>query len=468
MIPHVPPPPPADPFARYGGHVLRVDPLATYGGFSMPPATRLQLQFPAKMQVLFRPFRYKVGEGGRGSAKSWSFARALLIVGMQRKVRIMCAREVQNTIADSVHKLLSDQIDAMGLRAWYRITQSSIRGVNGTEFLFVGLGDLAVAKNRTKIKSFESVDICWVEEAESITATTWEVLIPTIRKEGSEIWITYNPNLATDATYKRFHENPPPNAVVIRINWNENPWLSKVLLDEKDYLFRVDPEAAEHVWNGKLKQHAEATVFRGKYVLENFETPDKMRFYHGVDWGFAQDPLVLIRCYITTVGKEGRPEDRGEHLWIDQESWGIGVDIDQMVGPEAGARQHTGRLYHFEKVPSYRRWPVKADSARPELISYVKNKGIAISAAEKWKGSVEDGVAHLRGFVKIHIHKENCPHMADEASLYRYEVDKNDARIILPEIVDKHNHCWDAVRYALDGVIKRRGSGSVWAKCAQY
>ncbi len=471
MIPTVPPtPPPADPFARYGGHVLRLDELSKYGGYSLPPATPLQLQFPYKMQGLFQPMRYKVLEGGRGSAKSWSAARALIVTSMQRKVRILCARQHQNTIADSVHKLLADQIAAMGLGPWFRVTKTGIRGSNGSEFIFIGLGDLAQANNRTKIKSFESIDICWVEEAESITDETWQVLIPTIRKAGSEIWVVYNPNLEKDATYQRFHRNPPPNAFVVQINWNENPWLSKELLDEKNYLFRVDPEAAEHVWNGKLKQHAEATIFRGKYVVENFDTPEDVRYFHGIDWGFANDPLVMERCYITTVGLEGRPEDRGEHLWINGETWGIGVEINEMVGPTAGARIETsngpGRLFAFEKLPTYRKWPVKADNARPELISYVKAKGIPIKPADKWKGSVEDGIAHLRGFVKIHIHKDNCPHMAEEASLYRWKVDKANGEI-LPEPVDMHNHCWDAIRYALDGYIKRRGSGSVWAKCAQ-
>src|SRR5690606_19695553 len=163
-------------------------------------------EFPSKLKPLFQPYRYKVAYGGRGATKSWGFARALLIQGAQRKLRILCTREVQKSIKDSVHSLLSDQIQAMGLGHIYQVLQTEIRGVNGTEFLFAGLSTQTVES----IKSYEGVDICWVEEARAVSKRSWSILIPTIRKEGSEIWVSFNPELDTDETYVRFVVNPPP------------------------------------------------------------------------------------------------------------------------------------------------------------------------------------------------------------------------------------------------------------------
>ena len=166
-------------------------------------------EFPEKLSILFDKARYKVLYGGRGGAKSWGVARALLILGCKSTLRILCAREFQTSIKDSVHKLLSDQIYALGLESFYEITQNSIRGKNGSEFAFVGLKN-----NVANIKSFEGVDICWVEEAQTVSKTSWNVLIPTIRKEQSEIWVTFNPELESDETYQRFVISPPDHAIV--------------------------------------------------------------------------------------------------------------------------------------------------------------------------------------------------------------------------------------------------------------
>jgi phage terminase large subunit len=477
-----PPPPPdySKLFQRYGGYVERVDELDRYGGFSIPDTGFYTIQFHGKMQGLFQPFRYKVLEGGRGGTKSWAVARALIIISLQKKLRIICTREYQNTVADSVHKLLVDQIKALGLEPWFRITAKHIYSSNGSEFVFMGLGDLGKTSNRAKIKSFEGCDICWVEEAEAVTKETWNVLLPTIRKAGSEIWVVYNPCNESDATYQMFHENEPPGALVIKINWRDNFWISKEMLELKDYNFATDPEAADHIWDGKLKQHAEATIFRKKYIPEDFVTPQfimsydqkgklvetPIQFFHAVDWGFANDPLTMVRFYMTEepAGKYGGDDCiAGTHLWIDAECWGIGVEINEMVAPHPGALLANGKPYFFEKIPTYRKWPVKADCARPELISYVRNKGINISPAEKWDGSVEDGIAHLRGFIKIHIHKTKCPRACDDFANYRFKVD-NISGQVLPLIVDKSNHAPDAVRYGLDGYIKHGGELDVWRK----
>ena len=204
-----------------------------------------QVQFPAKLECLFNPdsIRYRVLFGGRGGAKSWGIARALLIKAIQNPLRILCAREFQTSIKDSVHKLLSDQITAMGLDTFFEITQAQIRGKNGSEFNFVGLKN-----NVANVKSYEGVDICWVEEAQTVSRHSWNVLIPTIRKEKSEIWVSFNPELETDETYQRFVANPPINAVVQKINWSDNPWFPETLKEEKDALKSRDIQAYNTVW----------------------------------------------------------------------------------------------------------------------------------------------------------------------------------------------------------------------------
>jgi phage terminase large subunit len=206
----------------------------------------VRADFPIKLQPLFKPARYKVAYGGRGGAKSWGYARALLILAAQKKIRILCTREIQKSIKDSVHKLLSDQIEALGYGGLFTILQTEIRCSNGSEFLFAGLSDLTVES----IKSFEGVDIVWVEEAHAVTKRSWSVLIPTIRKDGSEIWITFNPELDTDETYVRFVEQRPPGTVLMPINWPDNPWFSDILRQEKDHLQKIDPVEYENVWNG--------------------------------------------------------------------------------------------------------------------------------------------------------------------------------------------------------------------------
>lgn len=207
--------------------------------------TTIKVEIPEKLTFLFSPSRYKVAHGGRGGAKSWGFARALLIMAYQRPLRVLCAREFQNSIQESVHRLLSEQVDALGLSAHYSVLQSTIRGANGSEFMFAGL-----KSDPTKIKSAEGYDICWVEEAEKVSAQSWDILIPTIRKDGSEIWVSFNPHIETDSTYQRFIVNTPPNAVVAEISWRDNPWFPPELEKERAYLQQIDPEAYLHIWEG--------------------------------------------------------------------------------------------------------------------------------------------------------------------------------------------------------------------------
>lgn len=220
-------------------------------------------EFPAKLQPLFQPARYKILYGGRGGAKSWGIARALLILAASNKLRVLCTREVQKSIKDSVHLLLKDQIGALGYSGLFDVLQTEIRGKPGTPaegsmFLFAGLSDQTV----DSIKSFEGVDVVWVEEAHAVSKRSWSILIPTIRKAGSEIWVSFNPELDTDDTYQRFVVKPPPDAVLIPIGWRDNPWFPEILRKEKDHLEKVDPEAYENVWEGRCRSSVEGAIYK--------------------------------------------------------------------------------------------------------------------------------------------------------------------------------------------------------------
>ena len=231
-----------------------------------PRSIIAKAEFPEKLEFLFKPSRYKCAWGGRGGAKSWGIARALLIQGAQAQLRILCAREFQTSIKDSVHKLLCDQIEALELHSFYEITQASIRGKNGTEFAFAGLKN-----NISNIKSFEGVDICWVEEAQTVSRMSWNVLIPTIRKDKSEIWVSFNPNLETDETYQRFVIAPPADCQTVKVNWSDNPWFPEVLSLEKDALKDRDIQAYNTVWEGICRQTVDGAIFAAEMQSAELE-----------------------------------------------------------------------------------------------------------------------------------------------------------------------------------------------------
>ena len=273
------------------------------------------------------------------------------------------------------------------------------------------------------------------EEAQTISEESWSVLIPTIRKAGSEIWVTFNPLLADDPTTKRFIENPPPEAYVRKVNFDENPYFPPELRAQMEWDKRNDYENYLHVWEGYPRTISDAQIFKGRFVVDEFpeDLAEKAdRLFYGADFGFARDPSTLVRCFIFE-----------KRLYIDYEAYGTGVEIDELPA-----------LY--ESVPGARKWPIKADAARPETISYLRSRcGFQISAAAKWQGSVEDGIAYLKSFDKIVIHPR-CKHAAEEFKLYSYKVDKV-TNEVLPVIVDKNNHVIDAIRYALDGYITQSG-----------
>ena len=253
--------------------------------------------FPKKLQFLFEPHRYKVAYGGRGSGKSWSFARALLIQASHNPIRVLCAREIQKSIKQSVHTLLNDQIQSLGLGAFYEVLEAEIRGLNGSTFSFTGLATNTVES----IKSFEGCDIVWVEEAQTVSKKSWDILIPTIRKPNSEIWVSFNPNIDTDDTYQRFVVEPPENAKVVKVNYQDNPWFPEVLEIERQHSEKTNPDYA-NIWEGECKAAVDGAIYANEIreAQENGRITtvpyDPMLKVHVVfDLGF-NDSMAIILC----------------------------------------------------------------------------------------------------------------------------------------------------------------------------
>lgn len=394
------------------------------GGASL--AHRLVL--PEAYRFLFRPARYKVAYSGRGAGKSWAFADVVLTRALERKVRVLCARQYQTSIADSVHRLLKDRISARGLDAYFTVTQTGITSVTGSEILFKGL-----KLNAAEIKSLEGVDICWVEEAQHVSRDSWDLLIPTIRKDGSEIWISFNPGAVDSETWQRFVAEPPESALVAKTSWRDNPFFPATLEEERRHALRVmEAEDYANIWEGEPLAHAKAQIFAGRYEVEAFESPiSGMRLFYGADWGFADDPTVLVRAFV-----------RDGCLYVDHEAWALGCEIERLPAL-------------FRGVPDAQRWPIRADSSRPELIRYMRRMGFIVKPCRKWPGSIEEGVTFLRSaFERLIIHPR-CERVAEELRLYSYKTDKSTGEV-LPAILDKHNHCMDALRYAIEPVIRGR------------
>ena len=387
------------------------------------------------------PMRYKIAYGGRGSSKSWTIARILLLKAMEKPIRVLCLREIQDSIKDSVHKLLKDQIDLLELQGFI-VQNDCIKHENGSEFLFKGL-----YTNLSKIKSFEGVDIAWIEEGESISALSWQILDPTIRKPNSEIWISFNPRYENDIIYQSFIVNTPDNAIVIKVNWNDNKYFPKELEKQKDTMAINDPDLYLHIWEGQLKKNTSELIFNNKWLIDEFESPTLTHFYYGADWGFSQDPNTVNRVYI------GEYKDMSNCLFIDYE-------INDRPYNEDDKVTSTDIKYLpilWDKMPDIKRHKVNADSSRPETISHMKSKGFKVIGAIKGKGSVEDGIEFMRSFDKIIIHKR-CINTIFEFGNYKFKVDSKSGQVT-NLIVDKYNHHIDAIRYALEPIYKKGAVG---------
>lgn len=375
---------------------------------------------------LLQPARYKGAHGGRGSGKSHFFAEMLVEqCVLNPGTRAACVREVQKSLKNSVKLLVEDKIRALGLSQSFDVQEAEIKTPGGGTIIFQGM------QNHTadSIKSLEGFDIAWCEEAQSLSQRSLDLLRPTIRKAGSELWFSWNPNKPTDPVDVLLRgEARPVDSVVVEANWSDNPWLPAELRADLEDDLRRDPDKFAHVWGGHYSLNAQARVFRN-WKVEAFETPADAVHRFGADWGFAIDPTVLVRCHID-----------GRRLYVDAEVSEVGCEIDK-----------TPAL--FDKIEGSRKWLIRADSARPETVSYMKRQGFRIQAALKGQGSLEDGVEFLRSF-DIIVHPK-CKRVIEELTLYAYKVDEHTGDI-LPVLEDKNNHTIDALRYALEE-LRRTG-----------
>ena len=384
----------------------------------------LTIDTPEVFEPLLKSARYRGAYGGRGSGKSWFFAELAIEESISRKTDIVCVREIQKSLDQSVKKLLELKIMQMGLSHRFTVKQSHIESDLGGMIIFQGM------QNHTAdtIKSLEGYNVAWVEEAQSLSQRSLDLLRPTIRAPGSELWFSWNPNFPTDPVDVLLRgENPPPDSIVVQANYRDNPWLPQVLRDELEYDQKRDPDKFAHVWLGEYQRNSESRVFRN-WKVEEFDLPESTVFRLGADWGYAIDPSVLVRCSI-----------EGKRLYVDHEAYLIGCEITQL--PDL-----------FDRVPDARKWFITADSARPETISYMQRHGYPkINAAIKGPRSVEEGVSFLQSF-DIVVHPR-CQHVIDELTLYSYKTDPLTGRV-LPLLEDKHNHCIDSLRYACEGARK--------------
>lgn len=396
----------------------------------------LNLQTPRAFVPLLGPGRYKGAYGGRGSGKSHFFAERLVEECIaDPTTRAVCVREVQKSLDQSVKQLIEDKIEHYGVGDYFEALDTEIHVLNDDGersglIIFQGMQN----HTATSIKSLEGYRIAWVEEAQSLSRRSLDLLTPTIRMPGSEIWFSWNPLKPTDPvdSFMRSTESgDDPDIVCVNVNYHDNPWFGDTPLPgdmARDR--RRDPDKYAHVWLGGYQRRSEAAVFRN-WRVEEFDTPsDVSRFYYGADWGFSVDPSVLVRCFI-----------EGDTLYVDQEAWQVGCEI-----------KDTPAL--FDKVPGSRLWPIVADSARPETISHMKAHGFPrIKPALKGPGSLEDGVEFLKSY-DIVVHPR-CPHVSDELALYAYKTDPKTEEV-LPVLEDKDNHTIDALRYAVEGVRRTR------------
>ena len=386
--------------------------------------TTLQIQTPPWAVPLLKPARYKGAYGGRGSGKSHFFAELMIEEHiMDPKRRSVCVREVQKSLGQSVKRLLELKIEALNAGAYFEVQEAVIKSKRGDGMIiFQGM------QNHTadSIKSLEGYDCAWVEEAQSLSQTSLDMLRPTIRKPGSELWFTWNPRQASDPVDALLRgKTPPKDAVVLPVNFDDNPWFPDVLKDEMEYDKRRDPDKYLHVWRGEYVRNGSSRVFKN-WKIEDFEAPPDAIHRLGADWGFAVDPTTLVRCHII-----------GRNLYVDYEAYMVGCEI--LNTPDL-----------FMTVPDSEKWPIIADSARPETISHMRKNGFPkIMAAVKGPKSLEDGVEWLKSY-NIIVHPR-CIHTIDELTLYSYKTDPLTGQI-LPVLEDKKNHVIDALRYACEGV----------------
>lgn len=415
--------------------------------------TTARIKLPPKLAKLYgkprgallpngEAIQYRASHGGRGSGKSFAAAKMAAIWGYSEPIRVLCAREFQVSIAESFHAELKAAIASEPwLEDAYDVGRDYLRGKNGTEFIFRGL-----RRNTQSVKSLAKIDLTIVEEAEDVPEESWLALEATVfRQPRSELWAVWNARDENSPVDKRFRRDPPSNALVAEVNWNDNTFfpvgLQKLRVREQA---RLDPSTYAHVWEGAYLLNSEKQVFNGKVRVDDFTPQDGWDGpYQGVDFGFRPDPLAAVRVWIAN-----------DRVWIEKEAYGQNVEIDGMAA------------FIKARMPDFDDYTSRADSAEPKTISYAKRKGLSrMEPVKKWPNSILEGVRFLRGFKEIVIHPR-CKGTINDFRLYSHK--QNKAGDILPDLEDANNHAVDAVRYALAPLIKGKSKTKTGTIAGMY
>jgi len=414
-----------------------------------PHSSVLRIPTARVFQPLLAPARYKGARGGRGSGKSHFFGENLVDLAVSNPgLRSVCLREIQKSLRRSSKQLIEDKIEQHGLEGVFDSQREEIRGPGGGFTIFQGLQD----HTADSIKSLEGFDIFSTDEAQSLSDRSLELLRPTIRPtprtllDQPEAWFGWNPTDPKDPI-DSFFASKPPDSILVTANYNDNPWFPRALRREMEWDKRRDYEKYRHVWLGEYQSKSEARVFHN-WRVEEFETPAEALFMFGADWGFSQDPTVLIRCYFVP----GPDPERGT-IYVDREAWKLGCSID-----------HTPKLFDEldpDRPKMARDWAIVADSARPETIDYMRRHGYPkMLASVKGTNSVYEGVEFIKSYDLV-VHPR-CVHVIDELSSYKYKVDPHTG-LITAYLEDKKNHTIDSLRYSLEQARrKKKATAGAW------
>lgn len=400
----------------------------------------VKLELPPKLIPVFTgQARYRGAHGGRGSGKTRTFAmmtavRAYMFAEAGVSGSILCAREYMNSLEDSSLEEVKQAIRSVPwLNDYFEIGEKIVRTKNRrVHYVFAGM-----RHNLDSLKGKARILIAWVDEAETVSEVAWSKLNPTVRADDSEIWCTWNPELDGSPTDGRFRKFVSEHAKVVELNYTDNPWFPEVLdLERKDDYERLDPQTYAWIWDGAYRENSDAQVFANKYRISEFEPSPKWHGpYNGLDFGFAQDPTAAVMCWI---------DETRERLYIEYEAGKIGLELDDTAE------------FINERIPGFEKHKIRADSARPESISYLSRNGLPmVEGVTKWPGSVEDGISYMRSFKEIVIHAR-CKETIKEFRMYSYKVDRLSGDI-KADVVDKWNHYIDAIRYALNAMIQGKG-----------
>ena len=375
--------------------------------------------------------RYYIAYGGRDSAKSWTFAAALLLLCQYDPLRILCAREIQRTIADSVHRLLSDLITRFGWEDLFDVQESRIVcKASGAEFIFVGLRD----QDAHKIKSYEGVDIVWVEEAHTVTKRSWNILIPTIRADRSEIWVTFNPELDTDDTYLRFVLRPPANGWVKKVSWRDNPWFSQVLNEDRERLQRDDPDEYDNIWEGNPRSVIPGAIY-AKEVTAMIQARrvrpvpyDPQLLVHTIwDLGWNDETAIL---FVQRLLSEVRVIDYEEESFLRFDQWAKRIrDRDYVYGSHW--LPHDGKnALQAAGGKSARQILKPLLSMKPKIMPRVHDVEIRVRASRML-------------FPRVYVDEDHCDELMTALKRYRRGVPESTGEPGKP-VHDQYSHGADA------------------------